>query len=132
MLRKNKGFSLVEVMMAMLILIVGMLGLLQAINVATEFNLKNQLREEAGYVGERTMNELRGRGFDNIFPAYSTVTVPSRIRGASRSFSVQRSSAILSTENGLPVSKQLEVVVNWTYKGVTFQNRITSPVTILR
>jgi len=58
--RNSGGFTLVEVIMAVLILLVGMLGLLQAVNLAMEVNLRNQVREEAVYVGERVMTELRG------------------------------------------------------------------------
>jgi len=118
--------------MAMLILIVGMLGLLEAINVAIEFNLKNQLRSEAVNLGERMLNEMRGKGFDNISAIYQPITIPSKIRGASRNYTVERTAKELSRESGLLVSQQLEVVVSWNYKGVTFQNRVTTPVSILR
>jgi len=132
MLPKNKGFTLIEVIMAMLILMVGMLGLLEAVNVAIEHNLKNQLREEAVNLGQRTISELKGKKFDDILASYSAVSVPSKIRGTSRTYTVTRTSTVLATENLLPTSKQLEVVVSWNYKGVTFQNRVTTPVSILR
>lgn len=140
-LRKdNGGFTLIEMMMAILIFMVGMLGLLQAINLAMEANLRNQVREEAVNVGERVMNELRGKGFDNISVAstptetytYAPYQVPSKIRGASRSYSVSRRSKVLSIENSLNVTKQLEVVVSWTYKGVAYENRVISPISIIR
>jgi len=130
--RNNSGFTLVEVIMAVLILLVGMLGLLQAVNLAMEVNLRNQVREEAVYVGERVMSELRGRGFDNISASYVTYSTPSKIRGVSRKYGVQRSSVVLATESALPVTKQLEVVVTWNYKGVTYQNRVVAPISILR
>ena len=140
-LRKdNSGFSLIEVMMAILILMVGMLGLLQAINLAVEVNLRNQVREEAVYIGQRVMSEMRGKGFDNISVAttptdmytYSDYQVPSKLRGASRSYTVSRRSVVLSTVNLQPVTKQLEVIVKWTYKGVGYENRVVSPISILR
>ncbi|HZV82820.1 MAG TPA: prepilin-type N-terminal cleavage/methylation domain-containing protein [Geobacteraceae bacterium] len=137
---RSRGFTLIEVMMAILILMVGMLGLLQAINLAMEVNLRNQLREEAVNVGERVMNEMRGRGFDNISVAstptdtysYPVYQVPSKIRGASRSYSVTRKSTVLSSVNSLPVTKQLEILVNWTYKGITYENRVKAPISIAR
>lgn len=133
-LRKdNNGFTLIEVMMAVLILMVGMLGLLQAINLATEVNVRNQVREEAVYLGERVMNELRGKGFDNISAAYVAYNSPSKLRGVSRSYIVERTSSVLSIDPDLkPVTKQLEVVINWSYKGVGYQNRVVSPISILR
>jgi len=140
-LRKdNSGFSLVEVMMAILILMVGMLGLLQAINLAVDVNLRNQVREEAVYIGQRVMSEMRGKGFDNISVAttptdmytYSDYQIPSKLRGTARSYTVSRRSVVLSTVNLQPVTKQLEVVVKWTYKGVGYENRVVSPISILR
>lgn len=131
-LPSDKGFTLIEVVMAILILMVGMLGLLQAINLATEVNLRNQLREESVYVGERVMNELRGRGFDSISATYRSYSTQSKLRGVSRKYGVQRSSIVLSTQNSLPVTKQLEVIVSWSYKGVGYQNRVVTPISILR
>jgi type IV pilus assembly protein PilV len=117
-------------MMAMLILIVGMLGLLQAINLAVETNLRNQLREEAVHVGERVMNEFRGKGFANISTAspetqklqFKTYSIPSKIRGTTRKYGVARASTVISTAT--PKTKQLEVVVTWKYKGIEYLNRV--------
>lgn len=139
-LRNDNGFTLIEMVMAILILMVGMLGLLQAVNLAMEVNLRNHVREEAVFVGERVMNEMRGRGFDNIsvaspvtgyytFPVYE---LPSKIRGASRSYTVARRSRVLSTVDGLPATKELTVLISWVYKGVQYQNEVVAPISILR
>ena len=138
--KDNSGFTLIEVIMAMFILMIGMLGLLQSINLAMEVNIRNQVREESVYVGNRVLNEMRGRGFDNISVAatptdtytYSTYQLPSKIRGASRSYNVTRSSRVLSTVGSLPATKELAVVVTWSYKGVEYQNRVVAPISILR
>lgn len=139
-LLRNRGFTLIEVMMAILILMVGMVGLLQAINLAIEVNLRNQIRDEAVYVGEKVMNEMRGKGFDNISVApslsqsynYATYQEPSRLRGVSRTYDVNRSSKVLSTVAGSAATKELTVVVSWKYKGVDYQNRLVAPISILR
>lgn len=136
MLHKNRGFTLIEVMMAILILMVGMIGLLQAINLTMEVNLRNQVREEAVYVGEKVMNEMRGRGFDNISVAavpsqlcsYQTYQIPSRLRGINRTYDVTRSSRVLSMLDSKPATKELTVLVNWTYKGTTYENRVVAPI----
>lgn len=131
-LSRNKGFTLVEVLMAVLILMVGMLGLLQAVNLAMEMNLRNQVREEAVYVGERVMNELKGRGFYSISSNYRNYSTPSRIRGFTKKYGVERRSSELATENGLPTTKQLEVTITWSYKGASYQNRVVAPISVLR
>jgi type IV pilus assembly protein PilV len=129
-LHKDNGFTMVEVIMAILILMVGMLGLLQAINLATEVNIRNQIREEGVYMGERVMNELRGKGFDNISTlpdTYAPSTLPSKLRGVTRTYGVLRSATPLATD-----TKQLEVTITWSYKGVGYQNRVVAPISILR
>jgi type IV pilus assembly protein PilV len=119
-------------MVAVVIIMVGMLGLLQAINVAMEHNLKNHMRDEAVYMGEKYMNELKGRGFDNISATYALVSVPSRIRGGRGSLTVERSSTVLPPGAATPTTKQLTVVVKWKYKGAEYENRVMSPVSIVR
>ena len=126
--------------MAMLIMTVGMLGLLEAVNLALETNLRNQLRDEAISVGERVITEMRSKGFDNIsyslptsqIYAYPALSIPSRIRGSSRQYTVQRNTQVLATDSSAPTTKQLEVIVTWDYKGVTYQNRVSAPTSILR
>jgi len=123
---------MVEVIMAILILMVGILGLLQAINLATEVNMRNQVREEAVFMGERVMNELRGKGFDNISTlpdTYAPYTLPSKLRGVTRSYNVQKSATVISSDSN---TKQLEVTVTWSYKGVGYQNKVVAPISILR
>jgi type IV pilus assembly protein PilV len=127
-------------MMAMLILVVAMLGLLQSINLAMEMNLRNQLRDEAVSVGERTMNEFRGKGFDNIsvpsvtsqLYTYRTYSVASKLRGTNRKYGVSRSAMTLATASSQPVTKQLNVNVTWTYKGIAYENRVSAPTSISR
>ena len=57
--KDSGGFTLVEMMMAMLVLTVGLLGLLQSIQVAWQHNARNRLREEAVLLAEERMNDFR-------------------------------------------------------------------------
>lgn len=121
----NRGFTLIEVMVAMLITLVGLLGLLQAVSVATEHNLKNGLRDEALKVGEDQMSSLWVKPFDNYSDAYTPISVPSRLRGFSKNYTVTR------TTNKLPNavsydSRELIVNVGWTYKNESFQHEVHS------
>lgn len=51
------GFTLVEMLMAMLVMTVGLLGLLQCVIVAYQHGTKTRLRTEAVLVAEKRMHE---------------------------------------------------------------------------
>lgn len=132
-IRNSSGFTLVEVMVAILIMMVGMIGLLEMINVSLQHNLKNQLRDEAVQVGERYMAELRGTPFDDISLSYQTIQVPSKLRGSTREYSVARISQVLARQDpanaaSSPTSLQLTVTVSWDYRNATLTNRVVSVV----
>jgi type IV pilus assembly protein PilV len=129
--RNNSGFTLIEVMIAIVIMMVGMLGLLQSINVAMEYNLKNHLRDEAVYMGEKYMNIQRGKAFDSLSTTYGTRYEPSKVRGTGKLYSVDMSTQSLSTDTKTP-AKQLTIEIKWTYKGVEYKNKVTSPVSIIK
>ena len=120
--RNNRGFTLVEVMVAMIITLVGLLGLLAAVNVANEQNLRNATRNEAMQIAEDYMNQLRVEPFTNISslptPAaysYGPQQAPSRLRGVSNMYTVLRTASTL-TPTGTAVL--LTVNVQWTYKKI--------------
>ncbi len=131
---------MIEVMVAMGILMIGMLGLLESVNVAMEYNLKNHMRDEAVYLGEKSMNEFKGIGFDNIpvatpssaFYTFATISTASKLRGSTKKLSVQRSSRVLASDATGPTTKELAVMIKWKYKAIEYQNRVVSPVSIIR
>ena len=126
--KNSAGFTLAEVMVAILIMMVGMVGLLQAIGVAFEQNLRNQQREQAVYLGEKYMNDLRGKSFDSysVSPAhYTPLSVASTFRGGGGRYTVERNVTDISTDG---LTKQLDVTVKWTFKTVQYQNRVVAPI----
>ena len=109
-LRNDNGFTLVEMLMAMLIMTVGLLGLLQSVNVAYEHNARNRFREESVLIAEENLNKLR------LNSALSPITT---FISAGTKFTVTRESApINSTANKLMVS------VRWAFKNVTTTHQI--------
>jgi type IV pilus assembly protein PilV len=106
----SAGFTLVEVLMAMLIMTVGLLGMLQAVNVAYQHNSRNKLREEALLVGEEQINDFRSRKYDAI-----TTTVTRVVTRGNRSFSVTRE----ATENASRSSKKIKVAIGYSFHNVS-------------
>ena len=120
-LANRSGFTLIEVLVAMVIMMVGLLGLLQSINIAMDHNVRNRLREEATNVGERIMNEYRARPFTSL--SAGSITVPSKMQGFAKSYNVNYTATGVG---GSTDSRELEVVVTWSYKNTQIQHRVKS------
>lgn len=118
----NGGFTLVEVMVAIVITLVGLLGLLEAATLATKQNLKNQMREEAVLLGEEVVRNTQKKSF----VAVSSVTriYPTKIRGLSRNYNATTTVESLST-----TSKKFTVNVSWTTGYETASHEVVSLVT---
>jgi len=65
-MRNSKGFTLTELMIAMVIILVSLLGMYKTVLVGIEGNVKNAMRDEGKHVTERVINDIRGLAFDEI------------------------------------------------------------------
>ena len=109
-----------------MISLVGLLGLLQAVNLATEHNLRNQLRDEAVMVAEQYMGNLKVRAFDQISGVgsaqFSPRLVNSQLRSGKTVYTVERQCS--STGGG--TAALMTVKVTWPYKGAQYSHAVTS------
>lgn len=131
MLRKNKenenqsGFTLIEVMVSIIILMVGLLGMFQAVNLALDRNLENQLRQKGIAVAEQQLNQLKGRSFSNI-----TGNTSSSVRVTSgsvfKNISVQRQIDDLATSESK--TKRVSIRVWWNYRGKPYEHQTVSGI----
>ncbi|GFO63910.1 prepilin-type N-terminal cleavage/methylation domain-containing protein [Geomonas paludis] len=128
LIRDNSGFTLVEVLVAVVILAVGMFGVLQSINVSLQYNLKNELRNEGVRVGEKYMADLRGKTFDKLSTSYAPFNEQGKIRSGTKTFVVERASQVLAYDGTQPSTKQLTVTVKWSYRNMSTLNRVVSVV----
>lgn len=117
----SKGFTLLEVLVAMIIMLVGLLGLLQAIIVASESNAKNLLRDEVVQLSDNYMNSLKSRSFYNSTTSYPVMNIKSKVRGGNVNYAVTMASTPLG-EN----TRKVSVSVDWRYKEVNYNNEIIS------
>ena len=131
MLRKNKmcrsqsGFTLIEVLVSIVILMVGLLGMFQAVNLALNKNIENQLRQKAVAVAEQQLNSLKGRSFSNI-----TGNTSNFVRVASgsvfKNISVRRQIDDLAATNSK--TKQVSIRVWWSYRGKPYEHQTASGI----
>ncbi len=120
----NRGFTLIEFLVSIVILMVGLLGLLQAVNLALSTNAQNQVRNEAVAVADAEMAKELAKGYDGVDPANTSVfrsyTVGRKILSAYKSYSVSKTGA--SFQN----SKQVNIEVSWRYKQQRFTQNASS------
>jgi len=133
----NRGFTLVELLVAILVMTVGLLGLLKAVEVATVQNLQNQMRDEGIQIAEGELNHLRAIPFDAIStclsapsnpgcsgtPAtyrYAAMSVPGKLRGAGKPYTVTRST--IASSDGSAVD--LGVRVKWPFKNMSTSHEV--------
>lgn len=119
-MQNNSGFTLVELLVAMVIMLVGLLGLLQSVNIAMEYNLKNQMRNEVVRVAQDAMNDMRSRAFNSV--SSKTTTVASSLRNINRTYSVKRNVLFTGTSS----SRKYQVDVRWKYKNVSTTHSVMS------
>ncbi len=119
----DKGFTLVEVMVAMLISLLVFLGLMQSGLAGIDQNMRNHLREEA--IGIAEMDVVTAR--NSAYPPAPVVNAT-----VARNFRSIQGFNYTVNRNLVPVDvchTQVNITVSWPWKGQTF-NHTTS--TILR
>lgn len=122
-LKNEHGFSLIEALVAMLILSVILLGALEGLMVSYRTSSMNALRTEAVSIAEETANTLRNTPYANLINGTTTNTVSRQIANATVPFTVTQviSDAVVN------VAKSVQITVAWTHQGQT----ITHTATIL-
>ncbi len=125
-LRNNRGFTLVEAMLAFLVLLFVSLAMLQTALLSIDSNMVNVLRDEAISIAERRMNDARNLAYneatDNLV---SDPVQPVVVQGRFRDMSINYNTARTVTALG-SASKQVAIRVDWTWKGRPYTHVIST------
>jgi len=137
-LNKEAGFTLIEFCVATLIMMVGLLGLLQAVNMATVQNMGSLLRNEAITLADDRMIRAKSKVYDTVSftalvsdtgsattlandTAVTNLLVSRGLRSGFANYSVVLSVATIRTDTtvtpSVVTSKELTSRVAWRYKG---------------
>lgn len=118
----NQGFTLVEFLVAMVIMMVGILGLLQTVNYSIHHNMNNQLRYEATLLADEMMNQEKAKPFELISTTTRVYPVNQRVvNGGFRNYSVVKTGSNVTTQ-----TTRVELDVSWNYKGSRYVHTISS------
>jgi prepilin-type N-terminal cleavage/methylation domain-containing protein len=119
LIKRDDGFTLVEMMVALVILSVSILALTSVTITAMKVNLDNDTRNAAVRLTGEITEDLFIVPFDSLVSSvapHQTRTV--QLRGATKDFTVKWT--VTSTTATL---KQILIVVSYDIKGKTFTNR---------
>lgn len=126
--RNEKGFTLVEVMISMVILALGLLGSLVGVKAALDSNYGNALRTEAVKIAQEQAEMARNMPYADLAGIAASQDVYRQIRKNNAKFTVQTSRIATTTSSLNQNMTQLTIEVHWPLKGNDHLYRIQTIV----
>jgi prepilin-type N-terminal cleavage/methylation domain-containing protein len=111
-----RGFSLVEMMIALVILSISILALSSITITAIRENTKNHLRDSAVQITKETIENILAEPFDSLDDGTATRNVS--LRGTSKDFEVEW--AVTEKSGSL---KEVSITVETNFGGATISNQ---------
>ncbi|MEK6775544.1 MAG: prepilin-type N-terminal cleavage/methylation domain-containing protein [bacterium] len=119
-LLNKKGFTLIEIMVSLVVLLVVFLGLMQGALVAIDSSMRNILREEAISIAQTTMYQERNIAFANLVPVpASPATQVSRNFRNIQGFNYNPAIAVTPLDT---THSRVVVTVSWNWKGQAYSH----------
>lgn len=123
LISNSRAFTLVEVMVAIMILTVGLLGMLQVINLAIATNMQNDFRNQAVLIAEEQLAQKKSLPFSNITAStQKSLNVQAPLRNTSVNYSVTY------RVDDVGNSKKIDIGVRWQFKNNTYEHVISTMV----
>lgn len=114
----NKGFTIVETLVALMIVMVMLLGLIQAALLSIDNNLRNVLSDEAVRIAEQEMSGVKNTPFDNLIVGTSNKTLNVSLRNiVNFPYTVTTNISSPSAD-----SRRIDISVTWQWKEKTQAN----------
>ncbi len=126
-LRSKSGFTLIEVLVSLLILLVVMLGLLYTLNLGINTNMQNVLRDQAIKIAQGEVNTIISNSANSITVQNYTKTIAVSVNGFQETYNVAVSGQ-QQINNGINNLIVYTVTVTWNYNGQTEYYKDTTAV----
>jgi len=117
----SNGFTLIEFLVALVIMSIGLLGLLQTVNYALYYNLENEYRREAIVLADERMTLEKTKTFSQISTVSRTTVTPRMVMNGFKNYSIARTGTTV-TDN----TKQVEYEIRWGHKNKRYSHSIVS------
>lgn len=118
----DAGFTLVEFLAAILIMAVGLLGLLETVNLAISQNASNKMRSDAVIIADEVMSRERVRPFAQISSVNATRTINYGL--TVKTYSIAKH--VTDMGGAPPTSKNVQLTVSWQDKMATKSHHLTT------
>ncbi len=112
--RRSRGFTLLEVLVAMLILLFGMLGSMMAFTTVSERNLQNALRNEAVHIAQEHLERVRNTRYDAVPVGQNIFPVQRQFRKGFHMFNITQT--VVAGTN----MKHVTVIIQWSFRERNF------------
>ncbi|MEN6615664.1 MAG: prepilin-type N-terminal cleavage/methylation domain-containing protein [Syntrophorhabdus sp.] len=126
--KNSRGFTIIELLVAMLVLFIGMMAMLDGLANYIRINMDNQMRNEAMRVTEATLETLRNSRFDDIQLHAVNIVSPAmrKVRNFDVAYTIVWTQTVLS-----PNSIAVQVQVSWTHRNITHQHEAASIISTI-
>ena len=124
---KNRGFTLIECMVATLILTVGVLGLLKMVALSVSTNASTRMRSNALLVADSAMGQERVRPFAQI--TSTNASSPALLKQAAAGKGFLNYSVSEQVVHLGSTSKSVRFTVSWHDKGTVHRQYLSTVVT---
>jgi len=117
------GFSIVELLVAVVILVFVSIALMQTAIVNIEFNAKNAIRDEGVRLAGETIRQMRTAPFANVTAGFNGTSgdVLRRVRNIEMTYTVTNTVSDIGV-----LGKKMETFVEWAWRGEVFNTSISS------
>lgn len=121
--KNSDGYSLVEVMIALVVLLLVFLALMHTTVLSIDANMRNILRDEGVSIADRQMIAARNTAYVSLTDGVTNGSLQSNLRNYTGTYQWWRQVGPLGSANE---GKQVVIRVSWDWKGVTYSHQTSS------